>query len=132
MFYLYIIYGNKILFHYLITKHVFDGKLYVDHINRITTDNRKANLRLITQSDQNKNQSKRKRNVELPENCDINPKEIPTFIWYIRPNGLHSDRWCVEIKNKYIWKTTSKRNLTTREKLELAKDQTVSRIIHKY
>lgn len=110
-----------IYLHYLITGHTFDGKMYIDHINRIPTDNRISNLRLATQSEQNKNQSKRKRNVILPDDCGINPRDIPTFIWYIRPEGSHGDRWMVEIKNKYEWKTTSSKKLSTKAKFELAK-----------
>ena len=97
------------------------NKISVDHINQIKTDNRRLNLRYATQSEQNKNQSKRKRNVVLPENCDIDSQEIPTFIWYIKANGNHSDRWMVEIKDKYNWKTTSSKELSTRDKFELAK-----------
>ena len=46
--------------HQLVLDHKFDGKIYVDHINRICQDNRKENLRLITQTGQNWNQKKRK------------------------------------------------------------------------
>ena len=112
--------SSTTLLHSLIMNNKFNGELYVDHINRITTDNRKANLRLITQSDQNKNQSKQARNVILPL-CNINIQDIPTFIWYIKKNGHHGDRLAVEIKNKYIWKTTSSKTLSIKCKLELAK-----------
>lgn len=107
--------------HNLIMDYTFDGKLYVDHINRIKTDNRTSNLRLISQSDQNKNQSKQTRNVNLPQNCGINSQDIPTFMWYVKANGSHGDRWCIEIKNKYVWKTTSSKKYTTKCKFELAK-----------
>jgi hypothetical protein len=113
--------GKKFYLHNEIMNYTFDGNLYVDHINRIKTDNRISNLRLVTQSDQNKNQSKKKRNVNLPLNCNINPEDIPTFIWYIKENGNHGDRWCVEIKNKYYWKTTSSKKISTKCKFELAK-----------
>lgn len=107
--------------HQIIMNYQFNGELYIDHINRITTDNRTSNLRLITQSDQNKNQSKKTRNVNLPLFCNIKSEDIPTFIWYIKANGSHGDRWCVEIKGKYSWKTTSTKHLTTKCKFELAK-----------
>lgn len=96
----------------------------VDHINQIKTDNREVNLRYATQSTQNKNQSKKKRIVNLPENCNINPQDIPTFIWYIKAGSNpsnHGDRWMVDIKHKYSWKTTSTKLLSTKCKFELAK-----------
>ena len=93
----------------------------VDHINQIKTDNREVNLRYATQDVQNKNQSKRKRNVVLPEHCKIDPQQIPTFIWYIRTDGKHGDRWMVDVKHKYEWKTTSSKLLSTECKFELAK-----------
>jgi hypothetical protein len=93
----------------------------VDHINQIKTDNREVNLRYATQAEQNKNQPKRKRNVKLPEGCGIEPQNIPTFIWYIRGNGNHGDRWMIEIKNKYNWKTSSSKEYSTKLKFELAK-----------
>lgn len=113
--------SHTYLHHQLITNYEFNGELYIDHINRIKSDNRNSNLRLITQSEQNKNQSKQKRTTILPENCGINSQDIPTFIWYIKANGSHGDRWCIEIKGKYIWKTTSSKILSTKCKFELAK-----------
>ena len=105
----------------LVMNYRFDGEYYIDHINRIPQDNRKDNLRLITQSDQNKNQSKKKRNVILPENCGIDPENIPTFIWYLKAGSGHADRWAVDIKKKHFWKTTSRKDLSTKCKFEWAK-----------
>jgi hypothetical protein len=93
----------------------------IDHINRITFDNRSENLRYATQSMQNKNMSKKRRNVKLPDGCKIDSQDIPTFIWYIKENGLHGDRWMIEIKNIYKWKTTSSKKYSTEYKFELAK-----------
>lgn len=98
----------------------FNG-ISIDHINQIKQDNRRENLRYANQSIQNQNQSKRKRIVNLPENSGIDIQDIPTFIWYIKDDGKHGDRWMVEIKDKYIWKTTSTKDLSTKCKFELAK-----------
>jgi hypothetical protein len=113
----YIYYGN-VLLHHIVKPY---SGTSVDHLNQIKTDNREVNLRYATQSQQNKNQMKRKRNVKLPEGCGINPDNIPTFIWYIKDNCSHGDRWMVEIKDKYNWKTTSSKEYSTKLKFELAK-----------
>lgn len=113
--------GKPLYLQNTVMNYTFNGNLYIDHINRIPADNRLTNLRLITQSEQNKNQSKRKRNVILPDNCRVNKEEIPTFIWYIKENSGHGDRWAVDIKNKHFWKSTSSKILSTKYKFELAK-----------
>lgn len=87
----------------------------IDHINRNPLDNRKENLRILTQTDQNINTGKRKRAVKLPE-------DIPRHIWYIKSNGGHGDRFAIELKTENIcWKTTSSKYIPLCEKLEEAK-----------
>jgi len=68
--------------HRFIMNAVFENNNYVDHINRIHQDNRKENLRIATQTEQNYNQKKKTRNVKLPKGCGINPDDIPTYIGY--------------------------------------------------
>jgi hypothetical protein len=100
------------------------SKESVDHINRIGFDNRKENLRVITQSEQNLNQSKRSRRVELPEDSGLIPGDIPKHIWYVKANGNHGDRFAIEFKTENItWKTTSSKNISLKEKLQSAKDK---------
>ena len=100
------------------------SKESVDHINRIGVDNRKENLRVITQSEQNLNQSKRSRRIELPEDSGLTTNDIPKHIWYVKANGNHGDRFAIEFKTENItWKTTSSKNVLLKEKLQAAKDK---------
>lgn len=96
----------------------------IDHINRIGFDNRKENLRLITQSEQNINQVKKKRNIVLPIDCGLTPEDIPRHIWYVNANGLHGDRFAIEFRTEgIVWKTTSSKKVDLPTKLASAKEK---------
>jgi hypothetical protein len=91
------------------------------HINRIGLDNRRSNLIYDTCDKQiRKNIKKKKRTIKLPRYSGIKPDEIPTFIWYMKPNGSHGERFMVDIGD-VKWKTTSRKGLSLRYKLEEAK-----------
>jgi hypothetical protein len=86
--------------HQVIMNCTFDGKNYVDHIDRICTDNRKENLRMATQTEQNWNQKKRKRTTKLPDGCGIEPDDIPTNIEFHPESGYTGACFEVVIKSE--------------------------------
>jgi glucose dehydrogenase len=101
---------------------VFPGKgakMSIDHINRDGLDNRKENLRLVTQSEQNINRKPKARSA-IPEGI----LEIPTHIWYIKANGAHGDRFGIDLKTEKIkWKGTSSKAISIADKLKQAIEQ---------
>lgn len=122
--------GNRkqLFLHNLVSNRLdFPGKGVretIDHINRNGFDNRKENLRVITQSEQNMNQTKRERHITLPEGCGIDIEDIPRHIWYIKANGAHGDRFAIEFKSENLcWKSTSSKKVSLQEKLEEAKNK---------
>lgn len=77
---------DKIIYlHQLIANWYGNGKgnMSVDHINRDKLDNRFENLRIVNQSDQNKNMDKKKRKYnakKLPDNIN----ELPKYVVYYK------------------------------------------------
>ncbi len=115
------------LHNFIMNHDAFKGKGQthtIDHINRIGYDNRKDNLRYISQSEQNINQKSKERKVILPDGCSITPDDIPRHIWYVKANGKHGDRFAIEFKTEgIVWRTTSSKSVTIEAKLEMAKQR---------
>jgi hypothetical protein len=115
------------LHNFVMNKLTFDCKGQhhsIDHINRIGRDNRIENLRELSQSHQNINQQKKDRNIELPDGCGINPQDIPKNIYYRKPEGLHGDRFYIDIKfseHPFRWYSSSSKKIDLKTKLQHAK-----------
>lgn len=90
------------------------------HINRIGLDNRIANVEYKSSDPSLRNTKKKKRTIKLPEGSGIDVDSIPTYVWYLKPNGTHGARFSVEIGD-IKWKTTASKSVPLSAKLESAK-----------
>lgn len=92
------------------------------YINRISIDNRRENLIYDdTEKDININSKKKKRIIVLPDNCNFVADDIPTYVWYMKPNKSHGERFIIKINEDITWKTGSSKKLSLKYKLEEAK-----------
>lgn len=91
------------------------------HINKIGVDNRLCNLMYDTcDKDILKNIKKKSRTVNLPKESNINPDEIPSFVWYLKEDDTHGDRFIIELGD-IRWKSTASKKVSLRYKLEETK-----------
>jgi len=88
------------------------------HLNKIGLDNRIENLIEDCKNKQiKKNLNKKARTIKLE---NINVDKIPSFVWYLKEDSSHGDRFQVELGN-IKWKCTSCDKLSTHYKLEETK-----------
>lgn len=105
----------------------------VDHIDRETLDNREANLRWLSQGDQNRNTNKRNRKVnarELPDDIEV---PLPKYItWNVSREttkaGKVLERKFFRIEkhpsqDNKTWTTTKRADVSNQTKLNEAKEK---------
>lgn len=91
------------------------------HINRLGVDNRRINLDYDTNDKEiTKNIKKKTRTVVLPKEAGINVDNIPSYIWYVKEDLSHGDRFVVNIGD-VVWKSTASKKVSLKYKLEESK-----------
>lgn len=97
------------------------NKRPIIHINKIHFDNRMENLQFdVPNKDHSKNTRKKHRIIDL-DKYNINVNNLPTYMWYLKPDQTHGDRFVIEFPNGISWRTTSSKKVSLRYKLEEAK-----------
>jgi len=117
---IYTIIENKNMYLHEIVYIMNNNKLKypIVHINKIPLDNRIENLMEDRQNKQiKKNLNKKKRTIKLK---DIDVDKIPSFIWYMKDDGEHGERFQIQL-GAINWKSTSCDKLSLKYKLEETK-----------
>jgi len=89
------------------------------HINRINFDNRMENL--VYNTDCILRTTKKKRRIIDLSKKGVDSSTLPTYIWFMKADQTHGDRFFVNIKNVVSWKSSSSSTLSLRYKLEESK-----------
>jgi hypothetical protein len=91
------------------------------HINNIHFDNRIENLQFDTPNkDHSKNMKKKSRIIDLSEH-GIDVDNLPTYMWYLKPDTSHGDRFTIEIPGQIQWRSTASKKVSLKYKLEESK-----------
>lgn len=94
-------------------------KCPIIHINKLGIDNRLQNLMFDNKNKiTKKNLSKKARTIDLKDKVDVN--KIPTYVWYLKPDKTHGERFQVAM-DTIKWKSTSSNELSLKYKLEETK-----------
>ncbi len=112
---------NKILYLHEIVYYInnnIKNKYPIVHLNKIGLDNRYENLIEDSKYKQvRKNLNKKARTIKL-NNIDVD--NLPSFVWYLKPDTSHGERFQVDLGN-IKWKSTSIDKLSLKYKLEETK-----------
>ena len=114
-------YENNILYLHEIVYYLKNGKKNnkpLIHLNKIGLDNRYNNIiEDINNKVIKKNLNKKRRTIKLKS---INVKNIPSFVWYLKNDNSHGERFQIELGD-IKWKSTSSDKLSIHYKLEETK-----------
>lgn len=90
------------------------------HKNRINLDNRYENLMYdVVNKEITKNLEKKDRIIDL-KGSGIDAQTLPSFVWYLKPDSSHGERFMVKLDD-INWKSPSSKELSLRFKLEATK-----------
>lgn len=91
----------------------------IRHINGCKHDLRRCNLQTVDMSQINE-YAQRDRKCKLPVTSGIKNEEIPKCVYYCKPQSGHGEMFIIEFKKdgkKYIWKSSSSRDVSLSDKL---------------
>ena len=92
----------------------------ISHVNGHTHDNRKANLRLVSQSISNEYKKQKTTGSTLPLGSRIKSSDVPKCVHYSKPQSGHGEMFVIELikdGKKYVWKSSSSKNILLEDKL---------------
>lgn len=91
------------------------------HINKLGVDNRKCNL-IYDTCDKHitKNLKKKSRTIVLPKHTGVRPEDIPSYVWYLKEDETHGERFLVDF-GEIKWKSTGSKKVSLKYKLEETK-----------
>jgi len=115
--------NKQIYMHAFLMNHIGHGKGQdsVDHIDRNKLNNRLNNLRIVSQSEQNRNTGKRNRKYNacpLPDG--ITQEELPKYVVYYKDRNHFKVEKHPKQEEGERWSSTKSKKISIRDKLDRA------------